>query len=797
MNVMTPSSRRRAVLIGRISVSQSLVLRRCALSLSLLVSYFSPLVASAEPNLPALSPAAQQMIDHASLSPLEQTLAGVRASLQGPALQLALQTEFTLDPAASQAAAELTKLLETAGSALATAQAVLYAIATYLDAYPHDDWPQRFGRTGFYDRITQLRSTVLFLRSMLTYYAAVINRHGQQPLDHDDLEQYRLQLHDMLSRSTPDVAQQLQLWKLRLTVLLAHDQQHYLTQAQSLIDSLLQTHLPSDLEFDLRFESLRLAAQNRDYKKAAAELNQWIRDHRSRLSDPGVCLLQLTMFQAHHLSDRERAVELYRSLAAAHPDLQPTIGRLLIGYHDEAFADTVTPINFVRRLTDHELIPLARHYQSAPDPQYDQAVRLCEAFLRSRPATNRNYPQFLYDAARCRQQLSQLTPGPDHVVAAIQPFIRLGREFPRHRHAPQAAATAASLAYDLFTRDPAEHTDLALAALGVLVGRFQPGRAEPIGPFSQTAAAKQFRYHYALVLRAAGKNTTAAAVFNAVSADSPHRAAAIRHATVLRAQSHLGADPPDPNACLVLLDKLNADDDPRLLHLRTRAYLELDDIPAAISRLNRQLPRLDQLDASLITLTLNTLNAQLPSLFDLHARARHQQLAHQLGPCLNLMRTVDHELPAPGSGEITSRATRAFLELLALTAATIIDNPASTGLPALADVTSQAEKLLRSSSLPESRTNSLWLTRVRAMLALAAGDYEESQQLWYRIRQATAPDATDPAVRYYWWQARYFGLRCLSRTGRPEQVSHIIDVLNHSHRPGTSPWQKRLTQIGD
>ena len=74
------------------------------------------------------------------------------------------------------------------------------------------------------------------------------------------------------------------------------------------------------------------------------------------------------------------------------------------------------------------------------------------------------------------------------------------------------------------------------------------------------------------------------------------------------------------------------------------------------------------------------------------------------------------------------------------------------------------------------------------------GNYTESRQLWHRIRNSTAETSSDEG-RYYWWESRYFSLRCLLAQGQSEEVTHVIDVLLRSTGDYNGPWLKRLQQL--
>ena len=109
----------------------------------------------------------------------------------------------------------------------------------------------------------------------------------------------------------------------------------------------------------------------------------------------------------------------------------------------------------------------------------------------------------------------------------------------------------------------------------------------------------------------------------------------------------------------------------------------------------------------------------------------------------------------------------------------------------------EARSLIERAGRTEGALNQLWLVRCRALLAFAEGRFQKSQELWYRIRQSVQDnqDAEKEMSQYHWWEARYFGLRCLLERGQSEQVRHVINVVLRTHPDYQGPWRMRLEQL--
>jgi hypothetical protein len=94
----------------------------------------------------------------------------------------------------------------------------------------------------------------------------------------------------------------------------------------------------------------------------------------------------------------------------------------------------------------------------------------------------------------------------------------------------------------------------------------------------------------------------------------------------------------------------------------------------------------------------------------------------------------------------------------------------------------------------EVLSRSLWFVRCQALLAFAQDNFTDSQKLWYSIRQTTDKSG-DENARYHWWEARYFGLRCLLNQNKQKKVVHVIEVLKISESDPHPDWMKQIHKL--
>ncbi len=128
-----------------------------------------------------------------------------------------------------------------------------------------------------------------------------------------------------------------------------------------------------------------------------------------------------------------------------------------------------------------------------------------------------------------------------------------------------------------------------------------------------------------------------------------------------------------------------------------------------------------------------------------------------------------------------------YLCLAAVTAADDLPKPNSQW-------NREAEKwFLKLDNIP-SINRQLWFVRCRALYDFAAGEYRASQQRFLQVRTAAA-DSKNPDHQYLWWEARYYGLRCLIAQNQTQQAQHALDLLLNTQPIGHPDWLNRIKQL--
>ena len=793
---------------------------------------------------------------------------GARLTLQ--AWQLSRQVDLFPRRLADRAAAELAELLGQIAADIAAADETVEQLQRYLQWYPETNWQQRFGESGFYDQLGQVGQTLDLYECLVCYYRVCVTDHfgagnAQSAGRVDDLGRA---LTTVTGFADGNRQPTLKLWQIRLMRRLGREDPDYISQTRRLITDILLTRPPARLQFDVRFEALRCAADaakpNRgNLSLQLQQLKDWINANRNELSDYPDILLQLALFEIKSDPQANRRAVL-GSLAGQHESLAQRIDELLAVYLEDDLAEAADYEQVLAGLSTGEMLTLVRHWQSAERPDWAGALDICRRLLQSRPASDTDYGQVLYQAGSCHQQLalSASEPGTtEHMIAAIEYWRRLAREVPgwsspsdpQRINAKQAATHAAALVCRLFATDRDEFGTLGCAVLGTLVGDIDPNGApaEPVGLWAATASAQGYRYHYGCVLQAVGRYGQAAAMFAAVPADDPEKAAADYYAVVCRlkqndapgqrqqyvgrltelvqsyqrlpdqaavrplaskavlllAQLNLEAPGGQVEPCLNVLDHhaelwASGSGDPAdraaALLLRTQAYRQLGKTESALQALADD-PATATADQSLLAVCLNVMADQRANLMTLHSGGEGAQLAQALALSLPLARGVYESVGPNAVDGLSPAAARRYLELLSLAAATVAECEGSnrqfdSPLPPLDQLITAAQSAFDDLGQQTDQPVSLWQIRCRALLGYARGDWAGSRGNWYLIRRATE-SRKGHDMRYYWWESRYFGLTCLLRQGEADQVAHAIDVLTRSRSDYNGPWLARLKSL--
>ena len=614
-----------------------------------------------------------------------------------------LPMDFFAAAAENFPARQLACLLKEADMLLFIEERALTDLLSYLDWYPEDDWYDRFGATGFYNRLQMLQRNLTLVRSIFWYYRARIGYLEAETIDGGPLigekelptalEKSYQQLGNLLKEAGKEEldSAQIQLWQVRLARMLGIYQAPYRQSALSQLERLLKQSETAELNYQMRLELLRC---NFDHHRSDFSEVKLLLENVTRLGDAlrqnqpdpesypiqrlqialwESCLLQrrqqlispqISPPQRLYLTNRrylEPLVNVVRQSARLEPVVRALVGGRLaasLGEQIDTVDESFLP-DLLRHWSDFELLALARHYQIQQEPSLKRSLRIWEQFLGIRPADNKSYPQVLYEAAWCHGRLAE-SEGSDfsfgsseeHLVAAVKYWHRLACEFPRwiscescQVTAQDAAVQAARYCYNLFLKNPQAYSELALEVIGALVGRMEAGKTEPAGTFAETDAARGFRYHYAYVLYLAGQYSRAAEMFDAVGAEDDNKSAARYYGILARLQPYLEADlPRNERACLYepLINELNRfiDSDPRGPYAVSALQL--------LIQLRQQLEQIElALQAARRALELNSTNGQL-TLLSLNLLSRQRAVCldlHARGEYQQLWKFLSLSLP--------------------------------------------------------------------------------------------------------------------------------------------------------
>ena len=713
---------------------------------------------------PALSATAQAIMQDEHVDSLKVMARSCGARLTGQAWQLSMQVDFYPQKLAARAAVELSELLEQVTTELTATQETVGQLERYLRWYPETDWQQRFGATGFYDELGQVKQSLDLYECLVCYYQAYTtdstdadyaDANNSEPADRaDNLVQCLKTITDFAGRNRPPA---LTLWQIRLMRRLGRENPDHLSQARRLITDILLTKPPTRMQFDVRFEGLRCAADavkldRGNLGRQIQTLKKWVNANQNQLPNYPDILLQLALFEIKSYPQANRHAML-GNLAQQFESLAQPINEILAVYLEDDLAQAADPKRVLAGLSTDEMLTLVRHWQRADPPNWAGALDICRRLLQSRPASDIDYGEALYQAGSCHQQLAQQMTelgaseagATEHMIAAIEYWHRLAREMPgwsspsdrQQINAEQTATQAASLVCRLFATDRHQFGDLSCAVLGTLVGDIDPNQsgAVPVGPLAQTASARRYRYHYGCVLQAVGRYAQATAMYAAVPADDPEKAAADYYtvvcqleqndtpalrqrcmgkltelvqsyerqpnqkmvrplagkAVLLLAQLNLEAPGGQAQPCLNVLDRygqlwasdpVDRADRAAALLLRTQAYRQLGQTESALKALADE-PITATSDQSLLTVCLNVLADQRATLMTLHSNNQRAQLAQALALSLPLARGLYESAGADrvdglGLGPV---AARSYLELLSLAAANTAECRPANGQP--------------------------------------------------------------------------------------------------------------------
>jgi hypothetical protein len=654
----------------------------------------------------------------------------------------------------------------------------------------------------------------------------------------------------------PDTLLVVKLWTIRLARALAFYEPAYYGTTRQQLDLILQAPLDTERQYEFRLESLRCAlaapvlrvSELETFILQIHQFRGWLELNRYSVLDSKTKYLQLAFLESvvqqkrrslttslrrlreqAYVSDRTYLQPLL-ALAERETEFTSLIQQMIAARLAASIQALVTYREknwgtYLHNGTDVELLSLARYYRNQTPPDFVKAHQVYEIFIKTRSPVHDRMPEVLYDAALCCYQLSQPKENSAKkaenlvsLVRAIYYWDRLARKFPQWTgktdpqtvNAYQAIRQSASCAYRLSKETPEKYSELARETLAILVGTISSSGSKPAGPFAETPAARQNRYYFALLLFQQNEYEQAADWFAAVPANDPRHQAARYYAIRCRYQQ-FRPDPQNPNAQRELysswiaeLEKLLQEKtsdaiDNQVVTLLIQLYQDLDQTDNALQAIARALQNHAN-QPQWITAALKILQGQRQTYFRLHAEANFLELSTKLTKTLPASRVVYDILTSKSWTNSASwkeqkdTVIRIHLEQLGLAVMTILDIQETHTLGPLRPLIDQAEKIISHVKANQTFTNQVWFVRCRAQLAFGQGDDELSRQLWHQIRSVTT-EKKDELSKYYWWESRYFSLRCLIRMHRTDEAEHVIQVLLRSHPDETSPWLIRLQHL--
>lgn len=650
----------------------------------------------------------------------------------------------------------------------------------------------------------------------------------------------------------------LQLWYFRLGRVLAKNEPALYQETRQELENILKSPLEPEQQYNFHLESLRYALAAPTMRLSDLEslnlktrlFRDWLRGnqytvvhHKNKSLELAVLeslLLQkqrsLTISvppvrEQSYLSDRSYLKPMI-DLAQREPRWSSWVQEMIAARLAASISNLEKKQRkdwekYIRNATGFELLSLARYYRNQTPPDFAKTQNVYEIFIQTHSPTHDKMPEVLYDAAVCCYQLAQPDPNGhsklenrDYQVQAIHYWNRLAHKFPRwtgssgtrNVSAFQGLIQSADRAYRLATESPDLYSPLARQTLSILVGGISSDGSEPVGPFATTPAAGVYRYYYALLLFSDNQYDQAANWFDAVPRNDPHcqaaRCFAIRcryqlAQTEAKKQNQPISTRRHPSWIKTLETLLQEEYSDSLAEqavpLLIRLYQELNQTNDALSVLTQALRR-NPHQPQWIGFALKIFQEQRSNLLQLHAGANYLELSNKLKTTLPASQTV-YEIFESGSGKKRPLweqqrllATRNYIEQLCMAAITTSDHKESPSVPPLRSLIDRADKAIATTGKDPAYANQVWFVRCQAILAFVKGQFEPSRQHWHQIRSAVA-EKKDEQETYFWWESRYFSLRCLIQLNRSEEAKHALDVLLRSHPNETSPWFARLKAL--
>lgn len=755
--------------------------------------------------------------------------------------------------------------------------AKLRQLAAYIDWYPQDDWEIRFERTGYYSKIHDFSRHFQFLHMQSCYYAGLA---GLYENDQGASRETRLGnlkdaaqqlLHWTEEAADPAEGRHMQLWLIRLLRVLSEYDASYRSGARTYCQSALNAAGDSDIAGDMLLEDFQLQMNSSDIHTVELlgrrnRLQDWFATHTDDAGLLAQRRLSLQMFYAQTRLAKQKGVSDFRLDNASLVELQTQFEQqpALRAFIAELVAGPLVgeKTATVQSLTAFEIVCLIELHRRAPLNDYQQVRHYADLFTEKFQDKDNYSPLVWYLQGWCGYQLYQQKADANDALLAeiLQQWLHLAETFPAWSYEEESVKInsawvleqTAALGFAFFLRDPNEHFALTEKILVALTGE-KTGTGSFAGPFSNSPAARRYRFCLGQVYLLTQRYKQAAATFDEVTPDHPdyfkaryYRCLAwseelrrqehpdlaavlaelsrlqtdlknaplnidpndkssagslLGETALLQAELYLASTPVRSKEALAILNAITTEGYKKDDALRERAaglYIRTYLADASYAQANRHLLQLFSAgvtDPWLINLSLSLLERQQPALLTQHAAGTLESIpAEWLPSGIQLAQTLitlfDKDGPAAERNDAEQKKQARRYELEMSCLEAVVKSAAEDRLAAIQQ---NIQEMLTKNPFDRS----LWLARCRALLAMANKDYSQARHFWSRIRAATSDSSADPAACYYWWEARLLSLECLRQENQADQAAHVLDVTLHGDYCPPEAWRASLERLKD
>ncbi len=500
-----------------------------------------------------LSPALRDMIDQSQTDLLDWMLESADLRLDSLAWDPCWKIMISPERPPPEQIMALSQLLEQSAPYLRLLEQSIVQLQSVLEQDSHENWNERYGKTGFYERVKRLQNAWILTQVKYFFFRACVDSSAASvPSDKKTALRTVMQPLELLEQQLPKQESVLhRLWHSRLCRMAARDNPSHLQKARELLAALEDESLSNELYYPIQIESIlcqreTISANPRFLLPQIDRLKQSLYDKLPANPSLFRFLIQLAILEGQIQSPRDYSNSVPPANSIHFLPLNPLrdLARRFPQYQD--LLSEIMGVFLIHQLENQNAPPLdgwdssdildaARYGQMFPS-LHSSSLLLYETFLLSVPEQHPQIPAALYQAGLLQYQIAKSLPensdaADSRFLSSIRHWTRLARQFPHWKPYPgqpdisseTAIQNASAIACELYRKAPDMHRSLARETLELLVGQWEETSRRPSGPFCQSGFARQSRYHYALILLADKQYDTACRWFHAVPETDPNK----------------------------------------------------------------------------------------------------------------------------------------------------------------------------------------------------------------------------------------------------------------------------------